>query len=80
MLQVDLRQGASRPRALERRALTFSSFSSFFPDYPFKHPQVKFDTKIFHPNVNREDGSVCEEMLSANWSPQTQMREVLGKL
>ena len=49
-------------------------------EYPFKHPQVKFETKIYHPNVNREDGSVCEEMLSANWSPQTQMREVLGKV
>ena len=30
--------------------------------------------------MNREDGSVCEEMLSANWSPQTQMKEVLEKV
>ena len=80
MLQVDLRQGASCARAMRGARSPFPLFLLFFPDYPFKHPQVKFDTKIFHPNVNREDGSVCEEMLSANWSPQTQMREVLGKL
>ena len=49
-------------------------------EYPFKHPQVKFATKIFHPNVNRTDGTVCEEMLSHNWSPQTQMKEVLEKV
>jgi len=49
-------------------------------EYPFKHPQVKFTTKIYHPNVNRTDGTVCEEMLSHNWSPQTQMREVLEKV
>jgi ubiquitin-protein ligase len=42
--------------------------------------QVKFATKIYHPNVNRTDGTVCEEMLSHNWSPQTQMKEVLEKV
>ena len=41
---------------------------------------MKFETKIYHPNINRDDGSVCEEMLSADWSPQTQMREVLAKV
>ncbi len=65
-------------------------------EYPFKHPQVKFATKVYHPNVNRTDGeeprawqsvvlslakgTVCEEMLSHNWSPQTQMKEVLQKI
>ena len=35
-----------------------------FPDnYPFKHPDIRFITKIFHPNVN-SDGFICNCVLS----------------
>ncbi len=36
--------------------------------------------QIFHPNVNRETGEICEELLGKSWSPETQMKEVLTKV
>eukprot|EP01088_Endostelium_zonatum_P018903 TRINITY_DN625_c0_g1_i1.p1 TRINITY_DN625_c0_g1~~TRINITY_DN625_c0_g1_i1.p1 ORF type:complete len:162 (-),score=50.67 TRINITY_DN625_c0_g1_i1:46-501(-) len=45
------------------------------PEYPFKNPQIKFITKIYHPNVDK-DGKLCNEVLS-DWSPQTRIPEVL---
>ena len=40
-----------------------------FPsDYPFKPMNIRFKTKIFHPNVN-SSGELCLEMLKNSWSP-----------
>lgn len=38
-------------------------------DYPFKPPIIKFKTTIYHPNIDRDSGAVCMNVLYENWSP-----------
>ena len=38
-----------------------------FPEnYPFKPPRLKFVTKLFHPNINK-DGGICLDILNDKW-------------
>ncbi|MCJ1444289.1 MAG: Ubiquitin-conjugating enzyme E2 15 [Stictis urceolatum] len=59
----------------------FRAFLTFPPEYPLKPPKMKFETKIFHPNIY-PDGTVCisilhppeedkygYEAISERWSP-----------
>ncbi|KAJ6822688.1 putative ubiquitin-conjugating enzyme E2 C [Iris pallida] len=48
-----------------------------FPlDYPFKPPQVKFETACFHPNVDQY-GHICLDILQDMWSSAYDCRTVL---
>eukprot|EP01115_Flamella_aegyptia_P002556 TRINITY_DN136646_c0_g1_i1.p1 TRINITY_DN136646_c0_g1~~TRINITY_DN136646_c0_g1_i1.p1 ORF type:complete len:156 (+),score=37.15 TRINITY_DN136646_c0_g1_i1:29-469(+) len=47
-------------------------------EYPFKHPQVKYLVKVYHPNVN-DDGTICEELFEP-WSPQKRILDVCTTL
>ncbi|XP_010264733.1 PREDICTED: probable ubiquitin-conjugating enzyme E2 C isoform X2 [Nelumbo nucifera] len=48
-----------------------------FPlDYPFKPPQVKFETPCFHPNVDQY-GNICLDILQDKWSSAYDCRTIL---
>lgn len=51
----------------------FSVCISFPREYPFQPPTVKFTTRIYHPNVDR-DGRVCLPIISKkNWKASTRI-------
>ncbi|KAG6040492.1 hypothetical protein E4U41_000361 [Claviceps citrina] len=48
------------------------------PDnYPFKSPCMKFDTKIWHPNVSSQTGAICLDILGSAWSPVQTIKTAL---
>ncbi|XP_020748233.2 ubiquitin/ISG15-conjugating enzyme E2 L6 isoform X1 [Odocoileus virginianus] len=58
----------------------FSVCISFPREYPFQPPTVKFTTRIYHPNVDR-DGRVCLPIISKkNWKASTRICQVLEAL
>jgi ubiquitin-conjugating enzyme E2 A len=52
-----------------------------FPDdYPLKPPQVRFITKVFHPNVWWEDGLICVDILKDGWTPSYDVLAILHSI
>ncbi|UJR14872.1 hypothetical protein I4U23_001857 [Adineta vaga] len=48
------------------------------PEYPFKAPELRFITPIYHPNVD-DKGKICVDILNANdgFKPTTPLTDVV---
>lgn len=49
-------------------------------EYPFKPPKMKFDTKLYHPNVSSVTGAICLDILKNAWSPVITLKSALISL
>eukprot|EP00171_Calliarthron_tuberculosum_P010370 IDg10370t1 len=75
----DVHERHLRPEETPWEGGTFKLMLDFSEDYPNKPPQVKFVSKLFHPNVYN-DGGICLDILQSNWSPIYDISAVLTSI
>ena len=49
---------------------------AFPQNYPIKPPKVRFQTKVYHPNIDK-NGAICLDTLYENWNPSHSASSVL---
>ncbi|VEU21970.1 DEKNAAC102982 [Brettanomyces naardenensis] len=49
-------------------------------EYPFKPPIMKFDTKVYHPNISSQTGAICLDILKDAWTPILTLKSSLISL
>jgi len=45
-------------------------------EYPFRAPEVTFQTQVYHPSVST-NGQICADILKEHWKPTQSLRWVL---
>eukprot|EP00766_Chilomastix_caulleryi_P002631 gnl/Chilomastix_caulleri/3634.p1 GENE.gnl/Chilomastix_caulleri/3634~~gnl/Chilomastix_caulleri/3634.p1 ORF type:complete len:96 (-),score=16.23 gnl/Chilomastix_caulleri/3634:98-385(-) len=56
---------------------TFRLLMLFPSDYPFRPPAVKFETRVYHPNIS-SGGAICVDLLKPGvWSPALSIQALL---
>ena len=58
---------------------TYKLSLEFTEEYPDKAPDVKFTTKMFHPNIY-SDGSICLDILQNSWTPIYDITSILTSI
>ena len=46
-------------------------------DYPFTPPKVRFDTKIYHPNIDSATGEISMDVLGPKWCAKVSIQNLL---
>nr|AVV64050.1 proteasome subunit alpha type-6 [Anisakis simplex] len=46
-------------------------------EYPFQPPVCKFITRIWHPNISSQTGTICLDILKEQWAASLTLRTVL---
>ena len=46
-------------------------------DFPFNPPDCKMITKIYHPNINSENGYICLNILKKDWSSVKTLTQIM---
>lgn len=49
-------------------------------EYPFKPPKMRFETRVYHPNVSSQTGAICLDVLKDAWTPILTMKSSLLSL
>ena len=54
----------------------FTLYVQFPGDYPFKAPEMRFITPIYHCNMNQQ-GRICHSVFDRNYSPAISFRQIV---